>query len=248
LTIPSNIKLLFSVLLLFALTANSQNEKEKFAEKRFLGSAYVSSYSLFPVGDNFANEGLEIDDSGVQFGFEWYLFKKFIVGGDFRFIRSENINRPLLGNYNGTNINSFNFKVGYRHLINEQFNVSITGGVGPVIYRSTAPRGERFRDSGTSYEFVGDFTYNFISFIGVFIQGGFRLDDLNIDAPSAIDSNFGGASYFRVSAGVKFTFVNRLYQWELDEEQREREEDARKDREADERARQRRIKKDSNKG
>jgi len=223
-----NIKLLAFIFCstLGVLAQKGKNEEPvKILDK---GSIYISSYTPIAYGDNFANKGLELS-TGFRLGLNFYFDERFIVGLDYRNIYAENVDKQRLGLYDNTEIHSLNFKGGYRYPINEKFVASATVFVGLAWYQSRSNQNSQsFRDGAVTFGLTTNLTYTIIGGLGIFIAPEFRFDSLKTKAPARIKDFFDNVNYITFSAGIRFTFKNKIYAWELERDRLEREEDAQK--------------------
>lgn len=214
--LPSPIKIL-SVFLCASTICFGQNDVEvlETEEKpKILKTYYSYNFQYFmpqAFGDNALANGTT-GVGGLNFKLQLGIYKGFFVGGNLGAAYLEVTNPEIVGNYKKSTVSNNYLFMGYEYYVSEKFKLGLS--VAPFAktkYKNKifeASEGRQY-DTGSFFnvEFYSD--YKISNHLAVFVSYAYRKDELNIVAPSEIQSQFNTAQFNQFGIGVKLCFGKR---------------------------------------
>lgn len=205
---------LLLILLFFSALSIGQNTENKSDIKKDSTSpktyySYGFEYFLTQTtGNNALSNGAQ-GIGGFNMKIQLGLYKGIFIGGSVGSSYLEVTNSAFTGNYKKSTLSNRYLFLGYEHYLSKKFVIGGSYGfLGTTEYKNkifSNSEGRQF-DSGSFsvLEFYVD--YKITKLLVVYLNYGFRKDNLDIQAPSEIQNQFSEARFNNFGIGIKLGF------------------------------------------
>ena len=200
----------------FSFVVTISVAQEKPVEYRPVGSISLSAYQPIAFGNNFVNRGLSTNLGG-QFETKFYLGGDLFAGLRITVFGADVVDATKAGNYQRTTVSSVGVVGGYKLDVLPKLELLLNGEIGIVGYRNRLNNFERFSDNGYTLRATPELHYRANRTLGIFLAPEFRYDRLSIETANNFNGYFKNVTYATISFGVRLTFTNKIYAWELEE-------------------------------
>ncbi|RRO21900.1 outer membrane beta-barrel protein [Flavobacteriaceae bacterium 14752] len=172
----------------------------------------VEFSGIVPIafGDNFAADGMDFK-YGLNFSFKGYFTDHLFFGLKFQHLRADVADQTLVGVFEHSNVNSYLAVGGYRFVLDEQFNIEPSLGIGATVYnnkKTTTTFDEKidFEDDATTLIFSAAASYQITEQLKVFIKPEYRIDFMQIDTAPIRQDFFDEAHFLNILFGIRFGY------------------------------------------
>ncbi|MGX1023569.1 hypothetical protein [Psychroflexus sp. MBR-150] len=162
------------------------------------------------VGENFAADGMDFN-YGLSFSFKGYFNDHLFFGLKFQHLRADVADETLVGVFEHSNVNSYLAVGGYRFILDEQFNIESSLGIGATVYnnkKTTTTFNEKidFEDDATTMIISVATSYRITNQLKVFIKPEYRIDFMRIDTAPIRQDFFDEAHFLNILFGIRFGY------------------------------------------
>ncbi|NBC57003.1 MAG: autotransporter domain-containing protein [Bacteroidetes bacterium] len=162
------------------------------------------------IGNNFAADGMDFK-YGLDFSFKGYFNNHLFFGLKFQHLRADVADVTLVGVFEHSNVNSYLAVGGYRFILDEQFNLETSLGIGATVYNNkktstTFDEKIDFEDDATTLLFSTAASYEISKNLKVFIKPEYRIDFMQIDTAPIRQDFFDEAHFLNILVGIRFGY------------------------------------------
>ncbi|MDX1462247.1 MAG: hypothetical protein R3359_04255 [Marinirhabdus sp.] len=204
-----NIKSVLAGLLLLATPVVAQDDaiaKDSITYNKTV-SFTLGVFQPIAMGDNFISNGASTNVGG-RFEFRAHLLQKVNLGIRFDGFGYDVTNTQITGLYDRGTVLSIAFLGGYDIIEKDKITVTAVATFGSTNYNNRQ-NDEVFRESANTFTIGGEAMYALNRYFNVYGGLEFRSDQLNINGPPQIQSQFNSVQYLAVQAGLRLILWNK---------------------------------------
>lgn len=169
----------------------------------------ISGILPFAQGSNFASEGMNFR-YGFNIGLKGYFNDNIFIGLSYKHLRAEVSDKSLVGSFEHSNVNTWQFIAGYRFLFNDILNLEPFIGYGTTVYRnkktSTTLDTIDFYDEANSLIFGTSIAYKFSEYFSLILSPEYRIDFTDIKTAAFRQSFFDEAHFLNILVGIRIGY------------------------------------------
>jgi hypothetical protein len=188
----------------------AQQDKSSETHKKHFEVHIDASFIVpIPIGDNFANNGLNFQ-YGLGTDLRYYFKNNLFFGLGYQFLHADNVNSNLLGFYDDTNINSYFIGSGYRFYLNNRLRFEPYLALGLTFYNNKRNEEQlsiiNFRDTAASIVISPSFKYILNNNFMFYVKPEYRIDNMSIRVDPILEDVFKRATYITLAFGFTVYF------------------------------------------
>ncbi|WP_179375341.1 hypothetical protein [Winogradskyella wichelsiae] len=219
-------KIIALLCLMLSLFASAQDEdkldskNEAAAESSIFSSRERQTFVVLsngfnlPItaGNNFIGQGLE-GNSGLDFGFQLYLYKQFFIGFSLNYNFFDVKDQSVVGNYKKTKVNEELLNIGYEFLPTDKLRLGVVASV------TGSARFKNKQSSGSNQAYQIDHSrlsnygiyirYELNSVVMVYLDYAYSIAKTDIMVPNELEDVFRKGAYNNVGIGLAFNIGKR---------------------------------------